>query len=279
MPILGARGGASSRGLGQFQGNPTAPTSPVAGYHLWLDAANAGSFTYSSGTIVSQWTDRSANAFTFTTPLGTANQPSRSGTQNSKSTVVFDGSNDYLKSTAANSTWKYLHDGTGATIFVVAKSNEAVPGDYDSRNGILTTREGDVGFSVNYETGYTPTKIKFEIGDANVSSFFYNETNTVGTGYAVYAALLDPNNGINNDKLPLYVNGGVKLNPYLSNWSGASTANPDVTLHLGTGYPYLIGNPGYTLAGEIAEIITYKSLLSDSDRIANTNYLRAKWGI
>lgn len=281
MPILGARGGASSRGLGQFTGNPTAPTSPVAGYHLWLDADNAASFTYSSGSVVSQWTDRSANAFTFTTPLGTSNQPSRTGTQNSKSTVVFDGSNDYLKSTAAKSTWKYLHDGTGATVFIVAKSNEAVPGTTSNRNGILTTREGDAGFSAEYETGYTPTRIRFRIENTTPSTILYNDRDTVGTGHAVYTGILDPNNGTDNNKLPIYINGGVRLNPtFVYNWDGASTADPDVTLHLGTGYPALIGySVEYMLAGEIAEIITYQSVLSDSDRIANINYLRAKWGI
>jgi hypothetical protein len=279
MPILGARGGASSRGLGQFQGNPTAPTSPVAGYHLWLDAANAGSFTYSSGTVVSQWTDRSANAFTFTTPLGTSYQPSRSGTQNSKSTVVFDGSNDYLKSTAAKATWKYLHDGTGATIFIVAKSNEDVPGAAFNYGGILSTRNGGPGFSADYQLGATPTKIRFEISDNTLGTFLNNETNTVSTGYSVYAARLDPNNGTNNDKLPLYINGGIKLNPFVSSWSGGSTADPDATLHLGIGTPDLIGYAEYQLAGEIAEIIIYQSVLSDSDRIANINYLRAKWGI
>ena len=279
MPILGARGGASSRGLGQFTGNnPTAPTSPAAGYHLWLDAANAGSFTYSSGTIVSQWTDRSSNAFTFTTAT-TGNQPSRSGTQNSKSTVVFDGTNDYLKSTAIKSTWKYLHDGTGATIFIVAKSNEDVPGIYQPRNGVITTYSGSIGFNFNYVTGYTPNRIEAEIRNGLSGNILSNEKQTLGNGYAVYAAMLDPENATNNNKLPVYINGGLKLNPSVVGWTAASTADPDETLHLGTGYVGLIGSPGYTLAGEIAEIITYKSILSDQDRIANINYLRAKWGI
>jgi len=54
MPILGII--ASSK-----KASP-----PVSGYTLWLDAADASVFTYSSGTIVSQWTDKSGNNYNFT---------------------------------------------------------------------------------------------------------------------------------------------------------------------------------------------------------------------
>jgi hypothetical protein len=282
MPILGARGGASSRGLGQFQGNPTAPTSPVAGYHLWLDAANAGSFTYSSGTVVSQWTDRSANAFTFTT-AATSNQPSRNGTQNSKSTVVFDGYDDYLKSTAAASTWKYLHDGTGATIFVVAKSKETEPGT-SGNNYILDTSNTDVGFGLAIEGGTTPNRIRFELfEDTTFGSLLFTRRNIPTSEHNLYVAYLDPNNATSSKKLPAYINGGTEQAPnVVVDWPGGSSSNPGSTLFLGTGYNGLFAGTEYSqymLNGEIAEIITYQSVLSDSDRIANINYLRAKWGI
>ena len=278
MPILGARGGASSRGLGQFTGSPTAPTSPVAGYHLWLDAANAGSFTYSSGSVVSQWTDRSANAFTFTT-AGTTNQPSRTGTQNGKPTVVFDGNTaDYLKSTTTPATWKYLHDGSGSTMFIVIKSTE--PTTYSSANWIMSTMVGDIGFNVKLPTG-SSSQLGIEISDGVANTYLENIQNIPNTGHNVYTFKLDPNNSTNNSKLPMYINGGSVLNPtFVYNWTGASTGNPDSTLYLGTGYDgALVAYPQYAFSGEIAEIITYKSVLSDSDRIANINYLKAKWGI
>lgn len=284
MPILGARGGASSRGLGQFTGSLTAPTSPVAGYHLWLDADNSASFTYSSGTVVSQWTDRSANAFTFTT-AGTTNQPSRNGTQNSKSTVVFDGSNDYLKSTAAASTWRYLHDGTGATMFIVIKSNETVPGVNSGTNWVLSTDGGsDIGVNVFVEQGFSPNRINFAVNENTTSiSFLGSRASIPSTGHNVYACKFDPSNATDSQKLPMYINSGAVISPYIvNNWPGGQNSSPSSTLHIGTGYNASFANgsyPEYMFTGEVAEIITYKSVLSDSDRIANINYLRAKWGI
>jgi hypothetical protein len=275
MPILGARGGASSRGLGQFTGNPAAPTSPVAGYHLWLDADNAASFTYSSGSVVSQWTDRSANAFTFTTG-GTASQPSRTGTQNSKSTLVFDGDTDYLLSTAAASTWKYLHDGTQTTIFLVMKSNETS----GTGNWVMSTKHFDKGFYISIDEGNTV--------EAQVAAEFpvyilnYDVPLPVGS-HNVHTYKLDANNATNNNRIVNYFNSSAPTPKVLNNsWSTAFTGDPTSSLYLGTGYGGAFiggGYPQYMFYGEIAEIIIYKSLLSDSDRIANTNYLRAKWGI
>ena len=62
---------------------------------MWLDAADDTTFSYSSGTVVSQWRDKSGlNNHVSQATL--ANQPSRSTIKNSRKTVVFDGSNDNL---------------------------------------------------------------------------------------------------------------------------------------------------------------------------------------
>ena len=276
MPILGAIGGASSRGLGQFNGNRT---SPIAGYHLWLDADNASSFTYSSGSVVSQWTDRSSNAFTFTTAT-TSNQPGRTGTKNGKATVVFDGTNDYLKSTAPASTWKYLHDSSGSTIFVVLKINETATATTQKPEA-LSTVNGGPGFSLRIDEYFSPISIEAVVDDGVSGTYCNNSKEVPNTEYNIYTYKIDPNNATNSNKLVAYQNNGSALAPdFVYNWTAASTADPSSTLLLGTGSDAgLIGSPEYVFAGEFAEIITYKSLLSDSDIVANINYLKAKWGI
>jgi hypothetical protein len=65
---------------------------------LWLDAADDTVFSYSSGTVVSQWRDKSGLNNHVIQPT-VANQPSRSTIKNSRKTVVFDGSNDNLYNT------------------------------------------------------------------------------------------------------------------------------------------------------------------------------------
>lgn len=70
----------------------TATWSPLslAGCELWLDASDASTFTYSSGTLVSQWDDKSGNGNHAT--QGTASkQPSRSVTIGGVDAVSFDG--------------------------------------------------------------------------------------------------------------------------------------------------------------------------------------------
>ena len=77
---------------------------------LWLDASDADTITESSGSV-SQWTDKSANAYTFSqgTP---GNQPQvAAASQNGLDTLSYDGSR-FLLSDDAASTWSFLHDGS-----------------------------------------------------------------------------------------------------------------------------------------------------------------------
>lgn len=84
LSLLAAAGAAAAW-------SPSSLTS-LAG---WWDSDDASTFTYSSGVVVSQWNDKSGNARHFTQST-VANQPSRNGTQNGRTTVAFDGSNDYM---------------------------------------------------------------------------------------------------------------------------------------------------------------------------------------
>ena len=61
----------------------------------WWDAADASSFSYSSGAVVSEWRDKSGNARHFA-QADTSMQPARTGSRNGNSTLVFDGAGDYL---------------------------------------------------------------------------------------------------------------------------------------------------------------------------------------
>jgi hypothetical protein len=281
MPILGSQGGLSSRGFGQFTETLPPPTSPVDGYHLWLDADNAASFTYSSGSVVSQWTDRSPNALTFTS-TATINQPTRNGVQNGKSTVVFDGSRNYLRSTAPASTWKYLHDGSGATVFVVIKSNEDVNPAVGSSSPVLSTYAGSTSMTMTvFESptqSYTETNMSVNNltgGSISISFSIFN------TNYNIHTYKIDLNNSSTLNKLLYYVNSSRSYGTF-STFS-PSTADPSGTLCLGTWYDGVFGDyggyPEYMFSGAFAEILIYKTVLSEIDRIANVNYLEAKWGI
>ncbi len=278
MPILSSLSGASVKPYGLTQGsfNPGPVVgSPVAGYYMWLDATHDASFTYSSGKVVSQWTDRSANALTFTT-ASTSNQPIRNGLQYGRPTVSFNGTNQYLKSTASATTWKFMHDGAASTIFVVAKSKTTSTGS-STQNWIMSTTYTTNGFEFYTNAFSNPVGLRARI---NGSGFLQNDRTLPSNSHVVYSLKLDPNNATNNDKLVQYHNSGSALPPtYVFSWA-TSTADTGTPLYLGTGYnAVLVGTPDYMLNGEIAEILIYKSILSDTDRNANISYLKTKWGI
>jgi hypothetical protein len=71
----------------------------VANCGLWLAGDTTGDFTFSSGSVVSQWNDKSGDA-RHATQATVTNQPTRSGTLNGMSTVVFDGVDNFMSWTA-----------------------------------------------------------------------------------------------------------------------------------------------------------------------------------
>jgi hypothetical protein len=239
------------------------PTAPVAGYNLWLDAADNASFTFSSGTLVSQWADKSGNGYNFTQATAT-NQPTRSTTQNSKSTVLF-AVNDVLVSTAASSVWKYLSDGTKATVFLVVKNT------LTGYNAIISTGDLDSSIVAFNAFTYNKTTMYFDTTKGTSGQEIIATATITSDSWNVFSGYLDQTNATTGDKTKLYLNSG-SANSSTGAYS-PSTANPQSTLQLGQ------ASTLYNLTGEIAEIITYKSLLSDSDRVNNVNYLKAKWGI
>lgn len=89
----------------------------------WWDSSDASTFTYSSGSVVSEWRDKSGNGRHFG-QSDVSKQPSRSGTINGKATVVFDGTNDSMVSTA-------YAPSTPSTLLLVAR-NTAASGQRDA---------------------------------------------------------------------------------------------------------------------------------------------------
>jgi len=94
----------------------------IAGLEVWYDASDDDSFTYSSGTVVSQWDDLSGNDRHLTQST-VAQQPDRSATVNGldgvqSNTVDFSGSN--MTSSAWNLSQPF-------TVFNVAQRGTSIP--------------------------------------------------------------------------------------------------------------------------------------------------------
>jgi hypothetical protein len=251
------------------------PPSPVSGATLWLDAADASTFTYSSGTVVSKWKDKSSNAYEFVNTT-VANQPNRDTTQNGYSTVRFDGSNDHLYNDGQNkSDFKYLHNGSGATLFVVSKHNSTASAERVVL-GTMQNRDANVGFYLDYF--YPLLKMFTATGAGGLNKFVENEPTFVNNTWEVRTTRFDQNNATSSLKQLAYVNLGAAASPTVgASWTGASTA--DSTGYLSIGAANSGAGIVYPFLGEIAEIIAFNSVLNDTNKTSIIDYLMAKWGI
>jgi hypothetical protein len=231
MMLLAAAGGGAAA--------PFDPLS-ITGCKLWLDADDAGSFTYSSGVLVSQWADLSGTNNHFVQATAT-NQPSRNGSQNGLTTVVFDGNDNILLAPAVEIVPQ------PDTVFLVCK---------------ITTRVADAHL-IDSQAGVQRQLIT---GDANWR--FYAGSSVVDSGVA---------GDTNWHTLTVKFNGASSL--MRKDLSQIAAGNPGTHAMGQAGAAPRIGagaGPTYT-ACEYAEILVYNTALSAGNTDLVEAYLKAKW--
>ena len=239
--------GAGTAFKGDQQIGPPSPTAPVmTGLIWWLDANDASTFTYSSGTVVSQWNDKSGNNRHVS--QGTvANQPSRSGTQNGHPTVVF-GTADQLKTAAPIST-----DVSNLTLIVACKRT----GGNASQSVVVHNGDPDLngyGMALRANSGNIGI-LRGMIG--------WNSTATADPAAASVLTLQRATGA--SGAWAMWLNGVA------TNLSTTATVNTPTT-------STLIPDQVHAFEGEVYEILAYNTVLSAADRANTEMYLRAKWG-
>jgi hypothetical protein len=233
--------------------------APIAGYSLWLDASDATTFTFSSGTRVSEWRDKSANNYHMTQATSVS-QPNRNATQNSLSAVTMrSGSNEYFM---RNTSYNWAN--SAFTMLCAIRPNT---GDYTAY-----LSQDSAGYLQLGQDASLPASLAISrIGQATSTS---NLTLNDGvTGQITYKSA-----GVSS--------GNVTVQIYKSKTAASST----VTLgSLSTQAVAMIGGSrsdlapaiadNYGDAGYLCEMLVYPSQLSDTDRNKVEDYLIAKWGI
>jgi hypothetical protein len=227
--------------------NKSYPTDlPVkGGLLLWLDASDDSTFSYSSGTSVSQWRDKSGlNNHSSQATVGS--QPSRSTFQNSRKTITFDGTNDFLDGTSA------LTLANGYTAFTIVKSSAT--GERDIITSTPAAQSTDIylyqqassGKFGNWSNVYTSNPISL-----NVWYLFSTNVSSVGSE-------------------TLYLNGSSQAS------NSRSLTN---TRGYRVGAYYTGSSSGEYWSGEIAEILIFNRSLSSTEMKQVHTYLGQKWGI
>lgn len=218
----------------------------ILGLQMWLDASDPTTFTYSSGSTISLWLDKSGQGY----------HASNSGSvYTSTNSVVFSGNTlqTYLTSSgmALNVFQEY-----GFIVFTTANTTQMslIGGSYYQSRGIIV------------QNGSTGT---------GGSSSIHN----VNNGGDYIATITNASWANNAPQMVDWSSGG-----YLGfNASTIVNSGSNYTNYMGPwGQRFSIiggGNPGYTaLTGTINEVVIYQGVtLSSNDIYAVEGYLAAKW--
>ena len=245
------------RGISALVGNLSI-TAPLPGAALWLDASDATTFSFSSGTRVSEWRDKTANGRNFTQGTG-ASQPDRSSTQNGLDAVkMAAGGTGYWMLNAG-----YQWSTSAFTVVSVLRFNMGLFPALLGRNSTGALQIGGGTTTVGGERFLSMSRIGQATADSNLSQ---------ATG--VTSQITYKSAGISSSSAIIQV------------YKNKTAASSTITLgSLGNGDQAMIGASSGGAAdlfgndGFICELIVYPSQLSDVDRELVETYLINKWGL
>lgn len=251
---------------------PIIPFNPadIANLKAWYDASDTATITV-SGTEVTQWNDKSGNAYNVTQGTSSLRPLSGVRTQNGLNAIEFDGGNDILNAATA-SDWTFLSNTSGATVFVTAYADAAA----DAR-WFWSTNFGSASYVGS--SAYVQSNDLLAIGTARgvngtsaMDVYLSTPSATDNTAFTM-TSQFDLGQGTASLRGYIWKNGASQTNNNTETASASASA-PQT--------PLAIGNiPSYSLAwdGLICEVIIYNALLNATDRGKVESYLATKWGI
>jgi hypothetical protein len=232
------------------------PVIAAGGCALWLDAADSSTISYSSGSNLSQWRDKSGNGYIMTNNTGTT-------------TVASAELNSYNAIYTPSGTSAKIASFTGRTKFTLFFVGKCAAGKYllgFNSGFVYAGNDTLMSFTVSGNTfdcvdsiGLTNSVVSantwfiFSIGYDNVAAFTPNPYNINGS----------PLNGANRTTItspyitPSIVTDQYVSNPFYINSLGTNSYDSDYT----------------------AEIIFYNTNLNVSQRQNIEGYLAQKWGL
>jgi hypothetical protein len=240
--VIGEFNATDPDGDGNFTYSLLPPLPSDLNLSLWLDASDASTITHSNGSV-SQWADKSGNAFHFTQTTA-ANQPTTgSVTIGGINAINFDGSDRMANSDISM-------NGTHS-IFAVALSNA---------NGYGRILENDANLFFGIGNGNNNFATFYGSGSG------WNEVNTNTPGQSLATPSII---GVTND--------GSTAKPYV-NATAQDTKNGTmqsfISLRLGA---WSTGSQAWN--GPVAEVLIFSTKLSDQERQSVEGYLAHKWGL
>ena len=231
---------------------PFDPTQ-VSGCSIWLDASDLTTITYSSGSNISSWIDKSGNANHATQPTG-SNQPTY-GSANGQNYVFFNGGQALITPVTSQPTQE--------TLFFVFKKTVADP-TYVNTTIFGTTKSQGRDMFIWGDTTTPVTAIAYDAYENALGSVSANLTfGVTHVGAGTYAS------GVTT----IFAD-GTGYTPVSVAFSGGGTTMIGASYLHGTA-PTLFS----PLTGYVYEIVIYNSSLSVAQRQNVEGYLAQKWGL
>ena len=261
-------GGATHTVTQAGQGVPCELWTPaeLGALYAWYDA-DAPTTIAQAGGLVSEWRDLSGGD-RHLTASGAARPTYTSSGLDGKSVVTFNATHWMAASTASD--WKFLHDSTGSSVFVVLRYTRA------DRMAFLWTSpfaSNKKGWTLCSNSNQNPYHLVPAATSWNVFNQGAHNTLPINSDHII-GVVDDPGNATASLRSSLRLNGG---NAVANNTSSntASTADPDSPLTLGR-----VGDSSMDgLEGFIAEVVICDARLSDPDRQRLEGHLAWKWGL
>jgi hypothetical protein len=225
----------------------------VSGCSIWLDASDLTTITYSSGSNISSWIDKSGNANHATQPTG-SNQPTY-GSANGQNYVFFNGGQALITPVTSQPTQE--------TLFFVFKKTVADP-TYVNTTIFGTTKSQGRDMFIWGDTTTPVTAIAYDAYENALGSVSANLTfGVTHVGAGTYAS------GVTT----IFAD-GTGYTPVSVAFSGGGTTMIGASYLHGTA-PTLFS----PLTGYVYEIVIYNSSLSVAQRQNVEGYLAQKWGL
>jgi hypothetical protein len=224
---------------------------------FWYDANDFASFSFGSGSNVSQWSDRSGNG-NHLVQATDGLRPQRTGTLNGRSTVDFDGTDNWMVSTG-----NVTLPGDQSFYIVVepdTNNNDIVfehSANWNSFSGQLFTVDSSTqwGSGIRRAGGTADAKgFTTRTAGAHLISVTMDGTHANHAMWQDGAALTGATAASQNDN------------------EGTGTANTG--LYVGSR-----NGSGFFFDGKIAEFIMYDATHNTTDRQTIETYLLDKWGL
>ena len=256
-PSLTVPVGAPATGIGKqtisyLPRLPTFSPTSITGLRLWMDATDTSSMTFSSGSNISQWRDKSGLG-NHATATGS---PVLTGISINAYPAIVTASGQYF-------TGPTSVTGTTLTVFAVAKTTRTLP------NGGLDQRLVSLVNGANVDYGRADSVIAlFNQGSGSSSITTWRLGSVAGSVIATNTPfqVVSKYDGTNGS---IWEDGSL-------GGSSASSGTFGIT-------KYGIGNQANPTSenwiGSIGEVIIYNTALTDTQRQLVEGYLAWKWGL